>query len=252
VIPPPLIEDLPLAQAVQEAMTKRPDVLQTTLNLTSDDINIQAVRNALLPTVTFSGFVSSTGLAGNTRTKPPVTSGFFDAMDTVFQSDFPEYQAAITLNIPIRNRPAQADMARALVLQQQDNARLQQLRNTVSVDVQTAQITLQLDRTAVTAAVKTRELNEQSLAAEQTKFQLGASTIFLVVTAQQTLSAAASAEVRAQVNLVEARANFERAMGRTLEVNRINISDAKSGTMPANARIPGTSVSGQLIGQGLR
>ena len=66
------------------------------------------------------------------------------------------------------------------------------------------------------AAQKTRALQEQTLDADQKKLQLGATTIFVVVTDQQALSAAAAAEVRAQVNLVEALVNFERAMGRTL------------------------------------
>ena len=146
----------------------------------------------------------------------------------VFGGDFPEYQAQFTLNIPLRNRPAQADVARALLVQQQDQARLLQLQNTVAVDVQNSQIALRQARTAVEAAVKTRVLQEQALAAEQTRFQLGASTIFLVVQAQRDLSTAASAEVRAQVNLMEANASFERAMGRTLEANRIDIADAKA------------------------
>ena len=114
--------------------------------------------------------------------------------------------------------------------------------------MQNTQIALRQARTAVEAAVKTRNLQEQALSAEQTRFQLGASTIFLVVQAQRDLSTAASAEVRAQVNLVQANANFERAMGRTLEVNRIEIADAKSAPSPTYAQIPGTSVTGELIG----
>jgi outer membrane protein TolC len=252
---PPVVENVPLSDAIQEAMTKRPDVQLTKLNLTAHDINLETVRSALLPTVTFNGFVSGTGLAGNTnplRTvtpgSTPITSGFPTALDTVFHGQFPEYQAQVTLNIPLRNRPAQADVARALLVQQQDQARLLQLQNTVAVDVQNAQIALRQARTAVEAAVKTRVLQEQTLAAEQTRFQLGASTIFLVVQAQRDLSTAASAEVRAQVNLMEATAAFERAMGRTLEANRIEISDAKSSAAsPAYAQIPGTRVTGQLL-----
>jgi outer membrane protein TolC len=253
---PPVIEDLPLASAVQEAMEKRPDVLQSKLNLTAHQINLETVRSALLPTVTFQGFVSGTGLAGNTnplRTptpgSTPIKSGFPTALDTVFQGTFPEYQAQFTLNIPLRNRPAQADVARALLVQQQDQARLLQLQNTVAVDVQNSQIALRQSRTAVEAAVKTRQLQEQALQAEQTRFQLGASTIFLVVQAQRDLSTAASAEVRAQVNLAQARANFERAVGRTLEVNRIEITDAKSGVSPTFAQIPGTKLTGELMGE---
>jgi outer membrane protein TolC len=234
-------------------MTKRPDVQLSKLNLTAHDVNIETVRSALLPTLTFQGFVSGTGLTGNSnplgRTVTPINSGFPSALTTVFGGDFPEYQAQFTLNVPLRNRPAQADMARALLVQQQDQARLLQLQNTVTVDVENTQIALRQARTAVQAAVKTRQLQEQALSAEQTRFQLGASTIFLVVQAQRDLSTAASAEVRAQVNLVQALANFERAMGRTLEVNKIEIGAAKSNISPATyAQIPGTSVTGELVG----
>ncbi len=250
---PPVVENLPLANAIREAMEKRLDVQQSKLNLTAHEINIQAVRSALLPTVTFNGFVSGTGLKGNTRgANAGIQSGFPSALGTVFQGEFPEYQAQVTLNIPLRNRPAQADMARALLVQQQDQARLQVLQNTVIVDVQNTQIALRQARTAVEAAVKTRQLQEQALSAEQTRFQLGASTIFLVVQGQRDLSNAASAEVRAQVDLAQALADFERAMGRTLEVNRIDISNAKSGVSPTYAQIPGTSVTGEIIGQNRR
>jgi outer membrane protein len=241
-VPPPVVENIPLTDAIQEAMTKRPDVQLSKLNLTAHDINLETVRSALKPTLTLNGFVSGTGLAGNSNpanrnlAPPFIESGFPNALNTVFAGDFPEYQAQFTLNIPLRNRPAQADVARALLVQQQDQARLLQLQNTVAVDVQNSLIALRQARTAVEAASKTRQLQEQTLAAEQTKFQLGASTIFLVVQAQRDLSTAASAEVRAQVNLMEA--------------NRIQLSDAKSlsSTSPtAYAQIPGTSVTGQLI-----
>ena len=168
--------------------------------------------------------------------------GLNDTYNSLFTGKFPEFEAQLSLSLPIRNRVAQADNARALLAERQDQARLQQVINGVAVDVQTAQITLQEDRTAVVAAQKTRALQEQTLDAEQKKLQLGASTIFLVVTDQQALSAAAAAEVRAQVNLVEALVNFERAMGRTLEAHQISIANAKTGLSPRDTLIPGTAM----------
>jgi outer membrane protein len=99
----------------------------------------------------------------------------------------------------------------------------------------------------VAAAAKTRDLDQQTLDAEQKKYQLGASTLFNIVSDQNTLASAASAEVRARVNLAEAKVNFDRAMGRTLEVYNITIADAKSGQTPKDTLIPGTSVNGQLV-----
>ena len=278
---PPAIENLSLADAVSEALAKRPDVAEAKLVISGDDVNVKATRNALLPNLTLSAFVTGVGLGGNQKAttasqaqgaqivnaagvpipgffEPNVTQnavtgvtpgGFGDALSQLFRAQYPELEAQLALSLPIRNRVAQADSARAQLAQRQDQARLQQLANTVEVDVQNAQITFQQDRAALVAAQKTRELQEQTLDAEQKKLQLGASTIFLVVTDQQALSAAAAAEVRAAVNLVEARVNFERAMGRTLEANRITVANAKSGVLPKDTLIPGTAQTGELIGQ---
>ena len=288
---PPTIENIPLPDAVNEAVGKRPDVLEAKTNIDADDINLRASKNGLLPTLNLSAFVASTGLGGNTKTSTTTTTsvvgpqivgpnnqpvmvlnqngvlvpifapttrttvtgttitpgGLNDTYNSLFTGKFPEFEAQLSLSIPIRNRVAQADNARAVLAERQDQARLQQVTNSVAVDVQTAQITLQEDRTAVVAAQKTRALQEQTLDAEQKKLQLGASTIFLVVTDQQALSAAAAAEVRAQVNLVEALVNFERAMGRTLEAHQINIANAKTGLSPRDTLIPGTDANGEII-----
>jgi outer membrane protein TolC len=245
-----MIEVLPLNDAVQEAIEKRPDVQQNRLRLCAHDINIRAVRNALLPTTTLTGTVTSTGLAGNTRTGT-VVSGFGDAASTALSGDFPIYEASLTFNLPFRNRAAQADYARALLLERQEQASLQQLQNTVAVDVQNTQIALRQSRAAVSAAQKTRELQEQALSAEQTRFQLGASTIFLVVQAQRDLSTAASAEVRALTNLVKARVDLERAMGRTLEANQIDVVE-ELGIVRCHTELTGNGLNGTLIGQGQR
>jgi outer membrane protein TolC len=249
--PPPMIEILPLNDAVQEAIEKRPDVQQNRLRLCAHDINIRAVKNALLPTATLSGGVTSTGLAGRTTRGISSSTGFGDSAQTALTGDFPIYEASLTFNLPFRNRAAQADYARALLLERQEQASLQQLQNTVAVNVQNTQIALRQARTAVEAAVKTRQLQEQALAAEQTRFQLGASTIFLVVQAQRDLSTAASSEVRAMVNLVQARVDFERALGRTLESNQIDLVE-ELGIVRCQSELTGSGLSGTLIGQGQR
>ena len=247
----PPAENLTLPDAVNEALAKRPDVSQARLNINADGINIQATRNALLPDLTLSGFVLGAGLGGDRKVTTPVPlitpGGFGDAASQLFTGNYPEYEAQLALTLPIRNRVAAADNARALLSQRQDQTRLQQTINNVSVDVQNALITLQQDRPTVTASQLTRELQQQTLDAEQKKLDLGASTIFLVVTDQQALAAAAAAEVRAETNLAEANVNLQRALGRTLEVFNISIADAESGTVTHSTNIPGTTTTGQLF-----
>ena len=165
----------------------------------------------------------------------------------IFTGTYPEYNAQLSLTIPIRNRQAQSDNVTALLAARQDETRYRQVVNNVAIDVHNTQIVLEQARVILQAAAKTRDLDQQTLDAEQKKYQLGASTLFNIVSDQNILASAASAEVRARINLAEAKVNFDRAMGRTLEVYNITIANAKSGQTPKNTLIPGTSASGQLF-----
>ena len=59
--------------------------------------------------------------------------------------------------------------------------------------------------------------------------------------------AAQGTELRALANLEEAKANYERALGRTLEVNHVTIADAKTGEIERETLIPGT-LHGKVVG----
>jgi outer membrane protein TolC len=166
-----------------------------------------------------------------------------DALAQVFQSNFPTYGASLTLNLPIRNRIAQAANIQAQLAQKQSAANLQRVHNTVAVDVRNAQIMLAQDKAAVIADIRARILAEETLDAEQKKFLLGASTTFLVIQAERDLATARSTEVRALANLAEAKVNFDRALGRTLEVNRIDVADAMHPDPVQVPLIPGTPSS---------
>ncbi len=275
---PPQIEIAPIQDAVKEAWEKRPDVRQAQVDLLNRDINVRATRNALLPVLSLFGQYGWTGLGGNQPTSTSSTiagaqivdgvgqpvsglfvpatlrtitgtsfSGLSDAWDAIFNNNFPTYTLQLSLNIPIRNRSAQADSARARLEQRQAETSLQRLQNSVVVEVRNAQIALEQNRARVDAAQKSRTLAEQTLDAEQKKYQLGASTIFFVIQAQRDLAAAQSVEVRALVDLAKARIDFDRALGRTLEVNHITIADAKGGQVHRDTLIPG-SVRGEITG----
>ena len=172
---------------------------------------------------------------------PTIPGGLHDALSQVFQSNYPYYAAYLSFNMPIRNRYAQAQNINAKLQERQNEANLQKTENTVAVDVRNAQITLAQNKQAVDTAIQSRILAEQTLDAEQKKFLLGASTTYQVILTERDLATARSTEVRALANLAEAKVNFDRALGRTLEVNRIDVADAKhpngSGRVPL---IPGT------------
>jgi outer membrane protein TolC len=275
---PEAIEAPTFEEAAKEAFAKRPELQEQALNLLNGEIDLKATRNALLPTATLAAQYTSVGLAGNQRTftstpaagapivdatgqaipgfflpsatvtpGPVSQAGFTDAMSAVFHNNFPDYQVSLNVQIPIRNRSAQADNQRAILTQRQLEAQLQQLKNAALLDVRNSYIALTQDRAQVDAASKARELQQQTFDSEQKKYQLGASTVFLVIQTQRDLISAQGTELRALANLEEAKANYERAVGRTLEVNRVTIADAKSGEADRDTLIPGT-LHGQVVG----
>jgi outer membrane protein TolC len=261
-VAPPEVEKIPLDDLIKEAVKKRPDVVQAGLVITGDDVNVRATRNALLPILTLSGVYATEGLAGNTRlittctpVPPAVTcvpppqsfTGLATSLNEQFTGIYPEFNAQLSLTLPIRNRLAQSNNVIATLEKRSDQANYQQIVNNAAIDVHNAQITLEQARITLAAAIKTRDLDQQTLDAEQKKYQVGASTLFNIVSDQNTLASAESAEVRARVNLVEGKVNFDRAMARTLEVYNISIADAKSGHPAKDTLIPGTSATGQLF-----
>jgi outer membrane protein TolC len=180
-------------------------------------------------------------------TKGTNQQGFGTAQSDIFHNRFPDYSAQLTLTLPVRNRSAQADNARAILDQRQLEAQMQQLRNAALLDVRNSYIALTQDRAQVDAASQARELQQQTFDAEQKKYRLGASTVYNVILTQRDLIAAQGTELRALANLQEAKANYERALGRTLEVNHVTIADALSGQFERDTRVPGT-LHGKVVG----
>src|SRR5262249_50806115 len=114
--------------------------------------------------------------------------------------------------------------------------------------VRNTTIALEQGRAQVQSASKARELQQQTFDAEQKKYQLGASTVYNVILTQRDLITAQGTELRALANLAEAKANYERALGRTLDVNSVTIAGARKGAIgQEDTLIPGT-LNGKVLG----
>jgi outer membrane protein len=175
--------------------------------------------------------------------------GLGDALNNMINSNFPTYAVGLNLTLPIRNRSAQADNARALLDERQLEVQYRSTQNTIVLGVRNALIALQQDRNQVAAAGKARELAQQTLDAEQKKYQLGSSTSYNVVLRSRDLTAAQGTELRAKANLEEAVVNFNQAMGRTLEVNHIIVAGARRGKVYREPNIPGTPETDAVAGK---
>ena len=233
----------PIDVLMEGALAARPDIEQARIQLGNRDINLKAIRNARRPRLDLSFDVTNNGLAGQVNEnfvprpgQDASVSQFFlgglgNSLGQIFRRNFPDYQVSLNLVVPLRNRQAQADLTATMLEGRQAEIRLRQSANSIRTEVQNAVIGLQQARARHQSAVKSRVLQERTLEAEQKKFDLGASTIFLVVQAQRDLTLARAQEIAAENNYALAKVEIDRAVGATLSENGISVAEAHDGTV---------------------
>ena len=245
----------PVGALVAEALKSRPDLAQAQIEITSAGISLKGSKNELLPQLNVVAGVTNNALAGSINPVPPLGSapgtprtpdpfllgGAGAVLSQIFQRNFPDYGIGFQLNIPLRNRVAQADVARDQLQLRQSEVRLKQAQNQVRVEVQNALVTLRRARASYDAAVETRQLQQEALEAEQQRFSVGQSTSFFVIQYERDLAQARSTEVIAMGDYAKAKAALDRALGTTLTSNNISLSEARAGIVlrPPNPIPPG-------------
>jgi outer membrane protein len=219
----------PAQDLVNYALANRPELIQSELNLRNGEINNAAAKNALLPTLDVVGFYGAAGLNNN----------YGDVFGNLANRDFPDKGAYLSLSIPILNRAAQANQVRSELEYRQNQLNYQQQRNQVTLQVRNAAFALQQARAGVEAARAAHDYAQQSLEAEQKKYELGASTSFLVMQEKNLETQAASNYVAALSTYQKARVALDQVTASILERNGIYMEDAVNGQVRHRPSIPG-------------
>lgn len=131
----------------------------------------------------------------------------------------------MTLNLPVKNRAAQADLGSALVLRHQDLYSAQQVRERITREVADAVHQLEEAKITLAAGKTSLDLAQKDLAAEQRKYELGSEPIFFVLNAQTGLAQAELNLLQAQVGYQVARAAVDHATGSLLEPYGLQIAE---------------------------
>ena len=153
-----------------------------------------------------------------------LVGGYGQSLLNLGANRYSNFRVGVQLNLPIRNRTAEAQLGRSLVEGQRIQTQREQLEQLIQVDVRNA---LQVVRTAesrLRAAAAARDASEQQYASEQRRFDAGQSTLFLVLERQTALTTARGNELRAQTDLNKAIAELQRATGNSLQANNVVVS----------------------------
>jgi outer membrane protein TolC len=244
----PETEDVkPTPQLINLALAQRPEIAKAKINIESSTINLSGSKNYLLPTLVANFELTNNGLSGpaNPASIPfglvspsAYVGGYGNMLRQIFGRDYPNYSAGFSLNIPFRNRVAQADYVADQLSLRQSQLQYQKAVAQIRVDVKNAVIGLQQARARYETAVATRSLAQQTLEAEQNRFRFGESTIATVVQAQRDLANDQSAEVQSMANYTHAKIAFDEAIGQTLDVNNISMEEAAAGRVARDSELP--------------
>ena len=215
-------------EAVQKALSLRPDLKAAVRSLDVDDLSIDQARNSLLPNLTLSGSYQSQGIGGIfyppssnslgvVTTVAPVPGGFGDALGQLFGFGFPIYSFGLNLQLPIRNHSAAADLADALVQKKRDSLVIRTTQQTIRLNMLNAVNNLESSRKSVELALVAADFARKYLDAENEKYKLGIDPMQFVLQAQNSLTQADAAVVQSQVGLRRNMLNVLTQTGDLLE-----------------------------------
>jgi len=250
----------PTEDLVNEALRHRADLVESRITLNTTEISNKAVRNALLPTLDFYAYYGGAGVGGsqnpaNLCSNPdnpgfgcagtgagqvPIfpTTTYGGTLNQLVNSTAPDKGVGLQLNVPIRNRVAQAVQIRSELEYQQAQMALQQTENRISIEVRNAQFGVEQNRASVASAQAAVDFAKQSLDAEQKKYQFGTSTTTLVLQTQSALATAESTLMSAMAAYEKSRIELDRAVGVTLDHAGISIDDAAKGQVNRLPNVP--------------
>ena len=202
---------------IEKALFMRPDLKSAVQDLDSDDLTIKSIANVMRPDLSITGVYTAQGLGGTffQRTnvftdiggRSTVTQvlpgGFGDSLNQLFGFGYPVYGFGLRLRLPIRNRGAEADMADAVINKRRDALQARAVEQQVRLDVLTAVNQVESSKASLDLSIQSRDFAQKRMDAENKKYELGTSQIFLVLQAQTDL-------IGAQSNVVVQSINYRR------------------------------------------
>ncbi len=254
---------LPLREAVQSAFKNRPELEQFRLRGDLNEIDVEFFKDQAKPQIDFVTSYGTTGLAGSLRSTAnpivasnavlygrinqlsalagltPLPVSASGGVNSAFIGSYPksvfnllknEYRTirfGVTINLPIRNTTAKAQLGRSLEEGKQIDLQKQRTMQGIEIEVRNALQAVETAKRRVEAAKNSRVNAELQLASEQRKFDAGQSTNFFVLDRQNALSSAQGRELRALTDYNKAVADLQRAISTTLTINNISFANTE-------------------------
>ena len=201
---------LSLRPSIDTALKKRPDYLQTKIELENRLLTLKAAENQVRPRVDLVASAGVNGLGGT----------YGDSLDEM-DGDYYDLRIGLRFEYPLGNRAARSQVVQRKLEQRQVELRLDDLEKIIALEVKEAVRQVETDFKRIRTTRVARILAEKKLEAEQAKFEVGISTTKDVLDFQIDLAQQRSRELQAIIDYNNSRVRLHRSMGTTLEENKV-------------------------------
>jgi outer membrane protein len=243
------IPDVTLSEALNLAAQNRSEIEQNETSKSINEINRKFYKDQLKPQVDLTASYTMNGFAGSPNNSnidfsdpnltnrvnelsalvnlPPLpiappnsvpnnlNGGLGKSFGNLFKQDFNTFQVGITINFPLENSRAKAELGRNLVESEKLDLEKRQTSQNITAEVRNAIQSLQTLKLRLKSTQVSREAAEKEFESEERKYNTGYATgsLFMLLEKQKNLTAAKAAEVQVRLELNKAIAEFERATG---------------------------------------
>ncbi len=227
----PRIEAAPIdvQEAIRGALERRTDVSRARRQLDANEATVDNLRNSTLPALDLVGSYQLSGQGGPRRVPAGnsfedifrgaggvIPGGYRDALQSIANADYPIWNVQLQMTYPLGRSADRAAYERARLQLQQNRAQIRRIELRIASEVTNAALRIESIRERIEAATASRELAEEQLQAEESKFEVGLSTNFFVLQSQRDLATAQDAELRAILDYQRARIELERTQRASL------------------------------------
>ena len=250
------IPRITLPEAVASALQNRPELAQIAVNKEINQINTRFYKDRTKPQIDLTASYTTQGLAGTsvsgvnffdntaltdrvnqlsalsnlpplpvttTNTNSNLDGGYFNSLSGLLQQKYPTYKVGVTINLPIGNRQAKADLGSSLAEGTKLDYQLAQQKQTVESEVRNALEALNATEQRLKLATEAKRLAQNLYEGERRQLIAGTSTTYLVLERQTDLVQAQATELQAQTDLNKAISNLQKAVGTSLDANGVKL-----------------------------
>lgn len=204
------------------AVDNRSELLQTRLELEQDELQMRIARNALLPSLNFTGSIGLLGIGRN---------GGGDAISSMIDGTYPPgWSIGLDLSMPIGNRTAQGEYQSAVISRLQTLSKQRELTMQIAQDVYDAVDQLELTWARLLAYRRAQADAEKNLDAARLLFKTGGSTSMDVALAIEDLGDARLSVLDSEITYQIAMIKLATATGTALGRQSVEISSSTNGS----------------------